>query len=232
MQLSVRDVARLMHVSERTVNRWVHGAGLRARLIAGQFRFNRAELFEWATIHKMRLPADLLNEESNGAPDGSCLATALELGGILYDVEGNDKPSTLASVVERMSLPAGTDRSFLLEMMLNREHLGSTSVGDGIAIPHPRYPVVLSAPEPRVGLCFLRCPVEFASRDGRPVDTLFLLIAPTVRCHLRLLTQLAIALQDDTFRGLVRGKSPAADILRESRRFQCASAKVGAADPE
>ena len=223
MQLTLRDVARLMRVPERTVNRWVQDELLPAKQVGGQYRFNRSELFEWASLRKLPLPADLLFEQSRAAADSESLAGALNAGGVLYDTPGVDRESALAAVVERLRLPDRFDRQRLLEMFLSRESLGSTAVGDGIAIPHPRFPVVLSVPAASATLCFLQQPIEFGAADGKPVDTLFVLVSPTVRSHLKLLSQLAAALRDEAFRGVVRRKARSEEIIGAALRWEDAN---------
>ena len=55
MQLTVRDVSRLLNVSESTVTRWIKQRGLPSRHVGGQYRFHRVELLEWATANKIRV---------------------------------------------------------------------------------------------------------------------------------------------------------------------------------
>jgi PTS system nitrogen regulatory IIA component len=209
-----------MQVPERTVNRWVNDESLPAQRVGGQYRFNRSDLFEWASLKKLPLPADLLIEhgEGGGGPDG--LAAALAAGGVLCQTPGVDRETALAAVVERLRLPDGFDRKRLLELFLIRESIASTAVGDGIAIPHPRYPVVLPVPIATATICFLKQPIDFGAADGAPVDTLFVLVSPTVRSHLKLLSQLASALRDESFRQAVRRKAPANEVLDAALRWQ------------
>ena len=54
MQLTVREVSKVLDVSEATVNRWIKQRGLPAHHVAGQYRFNRAELLEWATAQGIK----------------------------------------------------------------------------------------------------------------------------------------------------------------------------------
>ena len=77
-------------------------------------------------------------------------------------------------------------------------------VGEGIAIPHVRNPIVLHLSRPTVTLCFLERPVDFGALDGQLVTTLFTLISPTIRAHLHLLSRLAFALRDPKFNAAVR----------------------------
>ncbi|HQU44484.1 MAG: hypothetical protein B7Z74_01090 [Deltaproteobacteria bacterium 21-66-5] len=220
MQLTVHDVCRVMKVSERTVRRWVREEQLPAYRVGGRYHFNRSELFEWATLRKLTVSPELLEGDRASAANYDTLADALAAGGIFYHLPGESVESALRAVVACMPLPEGFDREMLLNMFLSRERLGSTAVGDGIAIPHPRYPVVLSVPGPQVSLCYLEHAIDFAAGDGRPVDTLFVLVSPTARWHSRLLTQVARALSRPRFRRLVTRKAPAAEIIEAARAFQ------------
>ncbi|HEV3024967.1 MAG TPA: PTS sugar transporter subunit IIA, partial [Pirellulales bacterium] len=158
------------------------------------------------------------------------LASALATGGELRDVEGADKNTVLHAVVDRMSLPDEVDREQLWQMLVHREGTGSTGVGGGIALPHPRHPVVLSVHVPSITLGFLRQPIEFGARDGLPVHTLFVLVSRSVRSHLTLLAQVATALNDGRFRELVVGKSDFAAILAEAERFHAQAGEQTASD--
>ncbi len=119
-----------------------------------------------------------------------------------------------------MQLPAGFDRSVLCELFLARESAGSTAVGDGIAIPHPRHPVVLPVGRPMLTLCFLERPVDFGAADRQPVHTLFVLVSPTIRAHLRMLARIACALRDEPLRAVLKRRGPPAEVLREVRRVE------------
>lgn len=225
MQLNVRDVARLMRVPERTVHRWVNQEQLPAHLVGGQLHFNRVELLEWATSRKLATPADFPGQPAAAAGDSDGLAQALTAGGVLYDTPGDSRQSALAAVVERMPLPENFDRRRLLDLFLSRESIGSTGVGDGIAIPHPRYPVVLPVRSATATICFLQQGIDFNAPDRKPVDTLFVLVSPTVHCHHKLLSQLATALQDGAFRELIRRRATQAAILSELRRLEICGVK-------
>ena len=78
-------------------------------------------------------------------------------------------------IAEELNLPLGTvkaqlfrAREFLYQILLARESLGSTGIGDGVAIPHVRNPVVLHVSEPVVTLSFLETPIDFHALDGKP----------------------------------------------------------------
>jgi nitrogen PTS system EIIA component len=214
MQVGVREAARLLAVSEQTIYRWITAGRLPAYLINEQYRFNRAELLEWATAHKIDVAPGIFDEPEAGAvtilPE---VAEALDVGGIHYCVAGPDKSSVLKAVVDLMRLPDEVDRAFLHQVLLARESLGSTGVGDGIAIPHVRNPIVLHVPRPTVTLCFLEHPIDFDAIDGKPVDTLFTIVSPTVRAHLHILSRLVYTLRDPRLRGLLARRAARQEIL-------------------
>jgi PTS system nitrogen regulatory IIA component len=148
------------------------------------------------------------------------LHEALEAGGVHYRVCGTDKASVLRDIVHIMRLPEEVDRSYLYEVLLAREALGSTGIGDGIAIPHVRNPIVLHISRPMIALCFLEQKVDFGALDGQPVGILFTLISPTVRAHLHLLSKLAFALRDPRFKDVVTHHGSRQEIYTEACRIE------------
>jgi len=217
MQLVVRDVAHLFNVSEKTVYRWIDQGILPAYRINDQYRFNRAELLEWATSRRMNVSSEIFAEPESSAAPLPGLVDALQAGGIFYRIGGMDKESVLRAVVETLRLPEEVDRDFLLRVLLAREALESTGVGDGIAIPHVRNPVVLHVSRPMITLCFLEHAVDFGALDGKPVNTVFSLISPTVRAHLRLLSRLSFVLQNRGFKAVIARQGSRDEIFAEAR---------------
>lgn len=213
VKLLVRDAARLLDVSEKTIYRWIKQGSIPAYRLHEQYRFNRAELLEWATARRIPLSPEIFREAESEAASLPRLTDALRAGGIHYRIGGADRAAVLHAVVETLRLPAEVDREFLYQVLLAREALGSTAIGDGIAIPHVRNPVILHLDRPLVTVCFLERPVEFGALDGRPVGVLFTLISPSVRAHLHLLSRLSFALRDPRFRAAVLGQAGREELL-------------------
>jgi len=142
------------------------------------------------------------------------LAEAMRAGGIHYRVDGADKPSALRHVVEVLPLPEGVDRDFLLQVLLARESVGSTAIGNGIAIPHVRNPITLHVDKPMVALTFLANGIDFQAMDGKPVNTLFTIISPTIKAHLNLLSKLAYGLKGSAFADAVKAQDSRDELFR------------------
>ena len=220
MNLSVRDTAALLEVSNKTIYRWIKQQSIPAYRVQDQYRFNRAEILEWATSRRLNVSTALLFEpEVEGQPVPSVLA-ALEAGGVFYRVSGSDKESALRDVVDHLRLPPEVDRDFLLRILLAREAIVSTAIGDGIAIPHVRNPVVLHVGRPLLTLCFLENAIEYGALDGKPVNTLFSIISPTTRAHLHLMAKLSFVLRDQGVRRVIRNQRSRAEILIEVGRAE------------
>jgi PTS system nitrogen regulatory IIA component len=226
MQLTVKDAAELLNVSEKTVYRWLTERQLPGHRLGGQFRFNRAELLAWATASKVNVSPRIFEEPETSAPVPE-LGEALQAGGIFYRLGGTDKESALRSVLEYLRLPEAVDRNLLLQMMLAREGLESTGIGDGVAVPHARNPIIEHVAQPMVSLCFLENPVEFGSLDGQPVGALFTIVSPTLKAHLRLLARLMFALRNIAFKEVIMRQGSRDEILAMARRSSGPPAVVG-----
>jgi PTS system nitrogen regulatory IIA component len=220
MKLTVRDAAKLLQTSEAAVHRWIREKSIPFRRVNESHRFHRAELLEWATSRGIRVSSREFQakDAENGAPM-TRLADALEVGGVHYGVPGTDRASVLHAVVERMPIEP-PDRGLLCDFLLAREAMGSTGVGDGIAIPHVRNPIVLNVDRASVTLCFLKAPVDFDAIDGKPVDTIFSVVSSTIRGHLYLLSRIAAALLDARFKRAILKRATKDEILAEARRVE------------
>jgi nitrogen PTS system EIIA component len=161
----------------------------------------------------------LLSEDAQPMPR---LSEAVRAGGVHFDVPGTDKASVLRAIVDALPLPPGVDRDFLHQMLLAREHLGSTGFGKGIAIPHPRNPIVLRVPAPAVAVAYLAKPVDYEALDGAPVHTLFTMVSRSMRVHLHLLAVLAAALGDAEVQRLIQARASAAELLDALDRVETA----------
>lgn len=220
MQLTVKDVAKLLNISEKTVYRMIQRNEIPVHRIGEQFRFNRTDLMEWATAKRVNVSADLFKEPSDSGEVPPLISVALANGGIFYRVEGKDKEGALRALVQVVNLPPDVDRGFLLNHLIAREELASTGIGEGFAIPHVRNPVVLPVEQAMIALGFLEHPVDFGALDGKPVYALFLLFSPTIRLHLKLLSRLAFLLNRADVKVTLARQALRAEILETIRRVE------------
>lgn len=119
---------------------------------------------------------------------------------IIPELKGTTKKAVLEELIDAIRIQnPQLDRDRLMAVLLERERLGSTGIGDGIAIPHGKIKdlnqLVLSFGKSSHG-------VDFESMDGRPVHLFFLLVAPETSSgiHLRALAKIARLLKNNAIR--------------------------------
>ncbi|MBA4791147.1 MAG: PTS IIA-like nitrogen regulatory protein PtsN [Pseudomonadota bacterium] len=123
------------------------------------------------------------------------LADLLAPDAVFPSLRASSKKQALQELAQHAADLAGRDQREIFETLLQRERLGSTGVGNGIAIPHGKLPGL-----PRLFGAFARLekPIDFESLDGEPVDLIFLLLAPEAAGadHLKALARVARMLRD------------------------------------
>lgn len=213
MFLKINDLATATGFDEKTILDWIKHKGLPAHKQDDRYQINRVDLLEWATNNDITIPPNIF-AASDENPDRPLVSTALQNGGIYYDLPGDTPEAALHEVVYRLKLPPSLDPEFLLQTLLAREALGSTAFGNGIAIPHVRNPIVGQTDESSITLCFLKNPIDFDAVDGKPVTILFTLVTPNVKAHLNLLAKLAFLLHDAAFQALLHRPGSEAEIKK------------------
>jgi PTS system nitrogen regulatory IIA component len=219
MQLTIRQAASYFGVDEATIRQWIANRGLPVHRVNERLHLNAIEVWEWAVEQGVPVSRTLLDEARRTPERVPPLAQLLQAGGIHRDVEGGDKHAILAGIVRRLPLPGEVDREHLLAILEAREAMGSTGIGDGIAIPHVRNPILLHVDRPLVALFLLRHPVDFESIDRKPVHAVFFVVSPSVPAHLRILAELGFALRDPELRELLRIQAPDDRLLRRFREL-------------
>ena len=142
---------------------------------------------------------------------------------IIPDLKGKNKKQVLEELIDGLlAAKPQLDRERLMAVLQERERLGSTGIGDGIAIPHGKLKdldqLVLSFGRSAQG-------VDFESMDGKPVHLFFLLVAPEscAGIHLRALAKIARLLKNGAIRkklsGLVDREEIYAVIQQEDEEF-------------
>jgi len=139
------------------------------------------------------------------------LSDLLTPDSIIPVLKVNSKKQALQEIAERAAALTGVGEREIFDILLQRERLGSTGVGNGIAIPHGKLN--------KLGRLFgffarLDRPVDFESVDGQPVDLIFLLLAPEAAGadHLRALSRIARLLRDPAMVQKLRGTRDVAGL--------------------
>ncbi|MCJ7593195.1 MAG: PTS sugar transporter subunit IIA, partial [Desulfobacterales bacterium] len=100
----------------------------------------------------------------------------MEEANIIPDLKAKDKKGVLEELADAIaSHEPSLDKNSLVKVLLERERLGSTGIGDGVAIPHGKFPAVT---QPIISFGRSRKGLDFDSMDGEPAFLFFLLVAP------------------------------------------------------
>ena len=206
MDLSVKDIAKFLNVSEKTIYRMIRSETIPCFRVGGQWRFDRGEINSW--IEDRRSFSSVKAYDRRVDREAISLAEFLRRGGIYHHVAGETKEYAIRSSLALIGsgIP-DMDTSGLFNSIMERETLCPTAVGHGIALPHPRsfgqFTVVSY-----LALCFLERPVPFGALDNEDVDTLFFIFPRTEGRFLRIQSKLLRLLKDDDVLAVIADASP------------------------
>ena len=127
------------------------------------------------------------------------IAKLLPLSNIVLDVEATSKKRMFEQIGLVFENHQAVARSVVFDSLFARERLGSTGLGQGVAIPHGR---IKGLREPIGAFVRLKAPVAFDAPDGRPVNLVFVLLVPeqATEQHLEILSELAQMFSDRDLR--------------------------------
>lgn len=140
------------------------------------------------------------------------LSQILSVEQVILDLDASSKKRVFEQAGILFEARLGLARSVIFDSLFAREKLGSTGLGQGVAIPHGRIKGLKQAS----GAFFrLQTPVPFDSPDGRPVSLLFVLLVPeqATEQHLEILSELAQRFADRPFREALASASDPAVVL-------------------
>ena len=139
------------------------------------------------------------------------ISDILNRDAILPDLKSKTKADVLNELAGAVSPFAQADPASISEVLLERESLGSTGIGGGIAIPHGKMDAVK---EVTVGFGLSRSGVEYDSLDNLPVHIFFLLLTPenSTGGHLKVLAQISKMLKMDQFKERLKSAASTEDI--------------------
>ncbi len=211
MDLKIKDIVELLQVSEKTVYRWIKEKKIPCYRIQHQYRFSTSEINEWILSSKIELSSNLL--DLSLAKRQTNFTDLLHKGGVHANLTGNTISEVLHNAINLIRLPESVDTEDITQALLNREQLMTTAIGHGIAIPHPRHPIIAAVEDARVSICFLEKPVDFGALDGIGVHTLFILLTHSPRRHLEVLSKISYMCQLEKFREMLSRRAAEQELL-------------------
>ncbi|MBI5786382.1 MAG: PTS IIA-like nitrogen regulatory protein PtsN [Rhodocyclales bacterium] len=150
------------------------------------------------------------------------IAKLLSVENVVVGLEASSKKRVFEQAGILFENRHGLARSLVYDALFAREKLGSTGLGQGIAIPHGR---IKGLKDVRAAFLRLATPVQFDAPDGKPVGYVFILLVPEAATehHLQLLSELAQMFSDKTFRERLAAAPDAAATHELFTHWSCAS---------
>ncbi len=150
------------------------------------------------------------------------IAELLPVANVALDVDVATKSRLFEAAGGLFSTSGGLDGAAIANSLNAREKLGSTGLGQGVAIPHGR---IKGLKEARGAFLRLKSPVPFDAPDGKPVSQVFVLLVPeqATDLHLQLLSELAQMFSERQFRDKLSAARTAADLLALFRDWEPAA---------
>ena len=138
---------------------------------------------------------------------------------IVLNCKSKSKKNVLEIISKFMSEVTSTKEDIIFEKLYEREKLGTTAFGNGIAIPHAR---IDNISEAKIMLLKLEKPIEFEAIDGNKVDLILSLLVPNNKdeIHIELLSKVAEMLDDNIFREKIRQSSDELEILSLIKNYK------------
>jgi PTS system nitrogen regulatory IIA component len=142
------------------------------------------------------------------------LTELIERGGGFRRIPGAGPQELLTNLIEGIALPPSVDRGVLLNAVLEREALMSTAIGSGIALPHPRNPLITNPSEQFVTIAFAEQEPDWSALDGKPVHTVILIVSASAKHHLHTLSRINFFCRQESFRDLLRNRASPQEIFK------------------
>ncbi|MFZ5998629.1 MAG: PTS sugar transporter subunit IIA [Nitrospirota bacterium] len=198
MNLSVKDIAGLLNISEKTIYRMIKNETIPCFRVGGQWRFDKREIVSWMEDTREFSRETAISSPALAKEESISIAEPLRRGGVYHKVRGQTKEQAIASCLEMIKtrIPQ-IDPKRLFDAIMKREHICSTAVGHGIAFPHPRPFKEFTAPLSSIALCCLEKPIPFGAVDNERVDTLFFIFPKSERRFLRIQAKLLRLLKEE-----------------------------------
>jgi len=218
--MNMLELAHFLGMDQRQAAKMAQRGEIPCQKVAGQYRFNRAEVTEWMQQnlgpgkHNLASVDEGRAAQRQADPEDALVTPLLCEEAISIELAARTKSSLLRELVglaqETQQL---YDSDALLEALSHREQLCSTAMEGGIAIPHPRRPLPYAVAEPILVIAQTTQGIGFGAPDGRLSDLFFMTCSQNDHDHLHVLARLCRMLNDKDFPQQLRDAESPEEIV-------------------
>ncbi|MCH1430754.1 MAG: PTS transporter subunit EIIA [Chlamydiales bacterium] len=219
MDLAFKDVVEFLDVSEEKLKAWVKAGEIPAYRVQGEYFFSKESIDTWLIQNNL----DRTSWEGSGDKEpGSlhyALFRAIHKGEVLHQVAAKTKEELISLATKEIARKINVDEEMLTALLVEREQLMSTGLGNGVGVPHTR-DFLLPDHQDAVFVVFPEQSIEWGSLDNKPVEVLFFLLACEDRRHLHLLSKIAhLSLEKESL-NFLKGRPTKHEILKFVRNWE------------
>lgn len=190
--LTTQELADYMKLNEKTILKMAQKGELPGVKIGNQWRFHMSAIDQYLQKDILNTPADEIDNILGSTNQLIPLSRLFDTELMDLDLKEEDKDAVLSRLAE-IADKAGIvpDRAELLAELKDREDMLSTAVGNGIAIPHPRKPSTKIFKKPNIIFARSKKGLDFNAPDNKNVHLFFMICAPNMVIHLRLMAKIS-----------------------------------------
>ena len=147
------------------------------------------------------------------------ISSLIHKGGVFRDVEGSTPEEIYEKVCKMLDLPDSITSDQVYNALCAREKILSTAVGNGIALPHARTPIMKDESDQKICIVYLKEPLDMKAPDEKKVTVMFILLTQNSQTHLRVLSTLVGLFRKNSFRKLLEEKAGEAQLINAIREL-------------
>ena len=194
----IKEVARLLEVDWRQVNKMAQRGDIPCQKVSGMFRFNQAKITDWLQSRVSTLgEKDLSDLDSGHSAQRKFNHELFLVSNMLsYNLISTELPARTRSstIRELVNLAGNSDALYCKETLLTalnqREEISSTAMAGGVAIPHPKRPLPFNIEKPLLIIAHTTKGIGFGAPDGKMTDLFFMTCSPDDQTHIHILARL------------------------------------------
>jgi len=141
------------------------------------------------------------------------ISPLIHRGGVFMDVEGSTPEEIYEKISKMLVLPDSIPSEQVYNALCAREKILSTAVGNGIALPHARSPIMKDEEDQRICVVYLKEPMDMHAPDDKKVHVMFILLTQNSQTHLKVLSTLVGLFRKSSFRKLLEEHAGEAQLL-------------------
>jgi nitrogen PTS system EIIA component len=212
MELKLNDLTQLLEVPEKQIKKWIKEKELPHYKIHNELKFNKAEIFNWILKNNIKVSSRIMDMNLTNMP--VVFTDLIDKGGIYYDIKGNTVSEIIGNAVQAINTPDEISKDRIVISLLEREEMMPTAVGNGIAIPHARNPIIADIKNESISVCFLENDIDYDALDGIKVNVLFVVLSANPKRHLEILSKIGFLCQQSGFMKLLKDRSQKDVIMK------------------